>query len=248
MTHDKVLELCENVQASLEVNGEKISTTKILPSQMMWFIASSWYSDWRAPGDAAQAAIEGTSAKDADLPDGSFPCNTYGREDGRNEGTGLGSFLTGSGVTAQCTSFFGAQDMVGNVHERINESLTSTSGFCPSTQTMYYCVSGDDNGIDSLWEDFGQWDVVPHAPNWGYVMDWYFDQGIPKGQLGGDGSALFNGDIVSFHILDPNTLYYATSSGSWREGAEAGRFRMYVGTSPTWKSNNIGFRCAAIAE
>jgi hypothetical protein len=159
---------------------------------------------------------------------------------------------TGSIVTKNCVSKYGAQDLVGNVWEFHSDQINCTGAACTG-------VAAAANTVDSTNDDFaGVAFDNTQAPtgvndfsNWGRVQ---FPLGIPIANAGftGDGmvtrtSAQLHSDL--YRVNTGAAVRTGRSGGSWFDGADAGRFELNFNYDTSSSSGqDIGFRCSITAD
>lgn len=160
------------------------------------------------------------------------------------------SLRTGSSSTGQCTSRYGAQDLVGNVWEWTSDRVACSLGICSG-------VAAASNAVDSTNDDFNglMFDSV-QGPNSGGTFTSFGQVQYPIGIPIADPSFMGDGLIAQtaaqlrgdFFWINPATTLGALSGGSWSTGGFSGRFALSLQSAPTYTSSSVGFRCAIPAE
>ena len=120
-----------------------------------------------------------------------------------------------TGTATKCISTNGAYDMIGNVWEWVNDTK-STSDIYSSGNTAVPTSNGTIAQIN--------------------------DYGVP---VTSGGTSCSGGKCNSdYYWVTSGTLTAGLRSGSWGNGASAGRFALYLDFAPSSTGGHIGFRCA----
>ncbi|MDD3434875.1 MAG: SUMF1/EgtB/PvdO family nonheme iron enzyme, partial [Candidatus Pacebacteria bacterium] len=119
-----------------------------------------------------------------------------------------------TGTALQCISLVGAYDMIGNVWEWVNDTK--------NTNDIY--SSGNTK-----------------VPNSNRTIAQINNYGVPVDAGGTSCSGLCNSD---YYWVTSGSLTAGLRSGSWYNGANAGRFCLNLNSAPSRTTNDVGFRCA----
>jgi hypothetical protein len=241
--------------------------------------ASAWPRFTGEPGALSDSAIASLEAGGGHSS-GTFACNTDSAsgisaaafnnyELARDASGGLPEFVIGSSGTSQCTSRFGAQDMVGNVWEWTSDQLSDCSS---STHTCTGATSNLDSG-NTDWNNLSLPGASSNATEWTMssasfdAVNFSIPLGLPTSSTDSGNAKVIGSGITSAQMHNDYIWVYTDSSyirgavtgGGILDGGKAGRYALDVMTYQGPGGNAclyngscfeeiVGFRCALPAE
>jgi len=190
-------------RAGCRSSGKRLLTFK------EFVVSASWKP---SPDDFSQVSFEAIEA-DRDKTDGY--CNSNFRDQPFPK--------TGSSETRMCVSWWGIQDLTGNVWEWLEESL----------------VDGipRKNDIDDI---LSRWTIIPQS---GYVKNfdfslWQFSETDPAQDISYD---TYNKDRF---WVEKMGIQEGTAGGDYGDGQKGGRFCFSLSEDAGLEDISLGFRCA----
>jgi len=151
----------------------------------------------------------------SDPADDSEPCNIWANSKPSGSTWSVENQAIKTGTAAKCISTNGAYDMIGNVWEWVNDTK-NTSDIYSSGNTA--------------------------VPSSGQTIAQINDYGVPV--LSGGTSCSGGKCNNDFYWVASGTLTAGLRSGSWVNGALAGRFALNLYNAPGHTGSDVGFRCA----